>query len=94
ELRKTALFWAGQVGAVEAPDLRTMYGTLSDPDMKEQAVFVLSQMKGAAAVDALMHIADTETDRELKERAIFWLGQSDDPRVPEFLLRIIRGGEA
>ena len=25
------------------------------------------------------------------ERAIFWLGQSNDPRVAEFLLTLIRG---
>jgi len=37
-----------------------------------------------------MEIARTEEDPELKSRAIFWLGQSKDPRVPQFLLSLIR----
>jgi hypothetical protein len=39
-----------------------------------------------------MEIARTEQDADLREQAIFWLGQSNDPRVPEFLLGLIRGG--
>ena len=44
------------------------------------------------AVDALIEIVRTEEDPELRERAGFWLGESDDPRVAEILLEIIRGG--
>jgi hypothetical protein len=43
-------------------------------------------------VDAMIEIARTEEDPELREQAVFWLGQTDDPRVPEFLLELIRGG--
>jgi hypothetical protein len=40
-----------------------------------------------------MEVAENAENGEIREQAIFWLGQSDDPRVPEFLLRIIgRGG--
>ena len=42
-------------------------------------------------LDFLMEVARTEEDDELKQRAIFWLGQSNDPRVPDFLLSLIRG---
>jgi hypothetical protein len=60
--------------------------------MKEQVIFVLSQSaQESEAVDQLMMIVDDEDDADLKKNAIFWLGQSDDPRVAEFLLRIIRG---
>ena len=60
--------------------------------MKEQVIFVASQMGETEAVDFLMEIASSERDKELRERAIFWLGQSNDPRIPDFLLALIRGG--
>lgn len=94
EVRENALFWAGQAGAPPS-ELVRVYRTAQDPELREQAIFVLSQARGdqaTAAVDALMEIARTEEDAELKERAVFWLGQSRDPRVAEFLLELIRGG--
>ena len=91
EVRKNALFWAGQTGGLTNAELKTLYGSLTDMEMKEQIIFVASQRNDAGAVDFLMDVARTETDGELKERAIFWLGQSKDPRVAQFLLSLIRG---
>jgi len=92
ELRKNALFWVGQMGGLRAIELQDLYDTLDDLEMKEQLIFVASQMGEAEAVDFLMEIAANERDKDLRERALFWLGQSNDPRVPDFLLAIIRGG--
>ncbi|MDT8342275.1 MAG: HEAT repeat domain-containing protein [Longimicrobiales bacterium] len=94
EVRRAALFWAGQSGVEPSRVVRIYRGT-DDVELKEHALFVLSQTSSAdqaAAVDAMMDIAQTETDPKLRERAVFWLGQTDDPRVPEFLLRLVRGG--
>jgi len=90
EVRKNALFWAGQTGGLNASDLKDLYASLTDPEMKEQVIFVASQRKETEVVDFLMGVARDEQDQELRERAIFWLGQSKDPRVPEFLLSLIR----
>lgn len=89
EVRKNALFWAGQTGGLEIADLQGLYQTLTDREMREQVIFVVSQRNEREAVDILMDIARMEKDPELKKRAIFWLGQSNDPRVPEFLLKLI-----
>jgi HEAT repeat protein len=89
EVRENALFWAGQMGAFTIPELRELFNGFSDPDMKEQVVFVASQRSEPEAVDFLMEVAEDPENGEIRENAIFWLGQSDDPRVPEFLLRII-----
>jgi HEAT repeat protein len=93
EVRKKALFWAGQAG-LGAQEALEVYRSSTDRAMKEQALFVLTQVREgrAEAVDALMEIARTEQDGELRQRAIFWLGQSKDPRAAELLLEIIRGG--
>jgi HEAT repeat protein len=89
ELRKNALFWAGQMKQVPFADLAAMYGSVTNRELKEQLVFVYSQRQGPEAVDKLMEIARTETDPELRKSAVFWLGQSHDPRAVEFLLEII-----
>ncbi|MBI2409383.1 MAG: HEAT repeat domain-containing protein [Gemmatimonadetes bacterium] len=91
ELRKQALFWAAQSGAVSTATLGELYGKNNDREMREQVIFTLSQRgnKDPGAVDKLLEIAKTEPDRELRKRAIFWLGQSKDPRAAQFLQQII-----
>lgn len=91
EMRKNALFWAGQTGSVPTSDLRALFESFEDAEMREQVVFVAAQRGSTEDVDFLMEIAREAEDPELRQNAIFWLGQSDDPRVAEFLLTLIRG---
>jgi hypothetical protein len=89
ELRKKALFWAGQSG-VAIPELSKLYDRMGDSEMKEQVIFVLSQRQSdRGAIDKLFDIAKNEKDPDLRKKAIFWLGQSRDPRVQQFLLDLI-----
>jgi HEAT repeat protein len=89
ELRKKALFWAGQSG-VGIDAIIPLYSRINDQEMKEQVIFVLSQRNNqTAAVDKLMDIAKNDKNPELRKKAIFWLGQSRDPRVQQFLLDMI-----
>ena len=53
----------------------------TDRDVREQAVFALSQRPHDEGVPALIRIAREKADPELRKKAIFWLGQSDDPRA-------------
>jgi len=88
ELRKRALFWAGQGGASIA-DLTGLYTTMTSREMREQLIFVYSQRDEPAAVDKLLEIARRDPDTELRKKALFWLGQSDDPRAVKALQDII-----
>ena len=88
EMRKKALFWAGQTGG-DLTQLSGLYDRMQNREMKEQLIFVYSQRHEAAAVDRLIQIAKTEPDKELRKKAIFWLGQSHDPRAAQVLLEII-----
>ena len=88
ELRKRALFWAGQ-GDAPVADLTALYGAMPDREMREQLIFVYSQRDETAAVDKLLDIAKRETDVDLRKKALFWLGQSDDPRAAKALQDII-----
>ena len=89
ELRKKALFWAGQSG-VATSELSNLYTRLTDNEIKEHMIFVFSQRQSdRAAMDKLFDIAKSEKDSELRKKAIFWLGQSHDPRVQQFLMDLI-----
>jgi HEAT repeat protein len=89
DVRKNALFWAGQSGA----DLRQLVGLYDEmkgqSDIQNQLIFVFSQRRDKDAIDKLMDIATNDPDRDLRKQAIFWLGQSHDPRVQKFLLDLI-----
>jgi len=89
DLRKTALFWAGQGGAA-VKDLAEIYDNAGDDsELREQVIFTLSQRKDADAVGKLIDIARREQDRELRKQAVFWLSQSRDPRALKFLEDLI-----
>jgi HEAT repeat protein len=88
ELRKQALFWAGQ-GNAPIADLANLYGSLTQRELREQLIFVYSQRDEPAAVDKLLEIARRDPDTELRKKALFWLGQSHDPRAAKALQDII-----
>jgi HEAT repeat protein len=89
ELRKKALFWAGQSG-VAISEIAQLYDRMGDSEMREAIIFALSQRQSdRTAIDKLFDIAKNEKDPELRKKAIFWLGQSHDPRVQQFLLDLI-----
>ena len=90
ELRKNALFWAGQNGSMDMAKIGALYDKGSETEFKKQVIFVLSQRgKSPEAIDKLIDIAKNEKDKELRKEAIFWLSQSHDPRVAKFLMDII-----
>jgi HEAT repeat protein len=88
DLRKKALFWAGQSGA-DIGDLVQLYGRVNERELKEQLIFVYSQRHEPQALDKLIDIARHETDPDLRKKALFWLGQSHDPRAAQVLMEII-----
>jgi len=91
--RHQAVFWLGQAaGEAATQDLTDLVDDADlDRDVKEQAVFALSQQPREAGVPALIRIARTHPDPGVRRKALFWLGQSGDPRAlalfEEILLR-------
>jgi HEAT repeat protein len=88
EIRKQALFWAGQQGATGA-DLAGLYDSFAERELRDHLIFVMSQDGDRAAADKLLEIARKDPDPELRKKALFWLGQIDDPRAAEALEEII-----
>lgn len=82
-VRRSAVFWLGQAAGDAATRGLTdlVDDRATDRDVREQAVFALSQRPREEGVPALIRIAKENRDAELRRKAIFWLGQSDDPRA-------------
>ncbi len=89
ELRKNALFWVGEEGDVDAAEFKAIYDDAREVEIKEQVIFVLSQLESGEAVDQLIAIVRAEENGELRDRALFWLGETDHPKAAEFLAELI-----
>ena len=89
EVRAQALFWAGQSDAIDPEGIAKLYRTSKDPELREQAIFALSQRGGKKTIQLLIELARAEKDPEMRRQLVFWIGQSNDPAAEEFLLEII-----
>jgi HEAT repeat protein len=90
EIRAQALFWAGQSDAIDPEGIADLYRTSKDPELREQAIFALSQRSGSKkTIQLLIELAREEKDPEMRRQIVFWIGQSNDPAAEEFLLEII-----
>jgi hypothetical protein len=82
-VRRSAVFWLGQAAGDKAVEGLT--GIVDQPDedleVKDSAIFALSQLRQGGGVEPLIQIARSNRDPRLRKKAIFWLGQSDDPRA-------------
>ena len=83
ETRTQSVFWLGQAAGESATrDLNNIVlDNGIDREVREQAVFALSQRPHEEGVPALIAVARTNKDPEIRKKALFWLGQSNDPRA-------------
>jgi HEAT repeat protein len=88
EVRRKAVFWAGQ-GHASVADITALYKSARDERLREHVIFVLSQRHEEAATSALISIARDDSDREMRKKALFWLAQKDDPRVTKFITDMV-----
>ena len=81
--RTQSVFWLGQAaGDAATANLNSIVLDNSvDREVRESAVFALSQRPREEGVPALISVARTNKDPEIRKKALFWLGQSHDPRA-------------
>lgn len=81
--RRQAVFWLGQAaGEAATRGLDSIaVDDRGDLEVREHAVFALSQRPADEGVPVLIRIARTNPHPELRRKALFWLGQSEDPRA-------------
>ena len=81
--RTQSVFWVGQAaGEAATANLNSIVLDNSvDREVRESAVFALSQRPREEGIPALIAVARTNKDPEIRKKALFWLGQSHDPRA-------------
>lgn len=89
EARKKAIFWAGQGDNTPTADIANFYDTITNEDVKEHTIFVLSQRDDKASTDKLMAIVNGHDDPDLKKKALFWLGQKNDPAITKAITDLV-----
>lgn len=94
DVRRSAVFWVGQAAAAAATaGLVEVVGDAAlNQDVREAAVFALSQRPDDEGVPALLATARTDKDAKIRKSAIFWLGQSEDPRALAYFEEVLAKG--
>ena len=89
--RTQSVFWLGHAaGDAATTNLNSIVLDNSvDREVREQAVFALSQRPRDEGVPALIAVARTNKDPEIRRKALFWLGQSNDPRALDLFEEIL-----
>ena len=91
EVRSQAWFWLATMGA---PEAETAIGAAlrkdGDEDVREEAIFALSQLPDERSARALIAAAeDRSLPRELRKRAVFWLSESESVAAQKYLERVL-----
>ena len=76
-------------GAKAAAELRHAVDEDPDLDVKQHAVFAISQLPPERSVPLLIDLVKTHKNREVRERAMFWLAQTGDPRALDLIEGIL-----
>jgi hypothetical protein len=89
--RQWAGFWLSQSGAANAEQvLGESLRKDSDEEVREQAVFALSQLPDERATPALIATAeDRSLPNEQRKQAIFWLSQSESDAALDYLEKLL-----
>jgi HEAT repeat protein len=89
--RTQSVFWLGQAaGDAATANLNSLVlDNSAAREVREQAVFALSQRPRDEGVPALIAVAKTNKDPEIRKKALFWLGQSQDPRAIDLFEQLL-----
>jgi hypothetical protein len=89
DVRRSALLWLSS-GVTDHLGLWSTDSRKTDDDeMREQAVFVLSQRPKGESVPELIDLARTAKNAAARRSAIFWLGQTGDQRAADVYAELL-----
>lgn len=95
--RHDVVFWLAQYAAAKLAGSDDPFAARGprdesdDEDVKEHAVFALSQLRDGAGVEPLIQVARTNKDQRVRAKAMFWLGESGDPRALALFEQVLTG---
>ena len=87
DTRDNATLWLGfAAGDALGPD-----DNADEDDVRESAIFALSQRPKSESIPALTRVVEGDLPIHLKKSALFWLGQTDRERAVAVYEEILRG---
>ncbi len=90
EQRGQALFWLGQLrGAAGVQAIERSMAGEPDADLREKAIFALSQAKSGEAYPPVLDIARNDVSEHVRGQALFWLAQMGDARAAHDILAVL-----
>jgi len=91
EIRENAIFWLGQKACQES--IIYLKGVVDktdeDDEVKNSAVFAISQLPKEKSVPLLIDIAENNKSASVRKKAIFWLGQTGDEEALKYFEKIL-----
>ena len=95
--RHDVVFWLAQYAAAKLAGsddpfaARGVRDESDEEDLKEHAVFALSQLRNGEGVEPLIQVARSNKDQRVRAKAMFWLGESGDPRALVLFEQVLTG---
>lgn len=91
EQQADAIFWLSQTDDVaDLPEfLIDMMSTTESNEIKEKAIFSLSQINNKEANHELTQLVKDHKDAEVREKALFWLAQNSPNQAQEAALHLL-----
>lgn len=91
DLREEAFMAWARHPTVTVPRLAGLYGELSEPLLKRQALYAIYERadSNSGVPQVLMELIRSETNQEVRERAIYWLGRTESEEAVDFLLELL-----
>ncbi len=91
EQQADAIFWLSQTDQVEGLPvfLVDFINASNHHEVKEKAIFSLSQINNTQANKALMKLVTDHDDEEVREKALFWLAQNSPQKAKKAALNLL-----
>lgn len=91
DVREQSVFWLGQIAGEKVTEGLSRLVDDDDVEMevREAAIFALSQRSEHKSTRHLIKIARTNPHPQLRKNALFWLAQKDDPEVLDVFEEIL-----
>jgi hypothetical protein len=91
DVREQSVFWLGQIAGEKVTEgiSRLVDDDDVDLEVRETAIFALSQRRESESTRHLIKIARTSPHPQLRKNALFWLAQKDDPEVLDVFEEIL-----
>ena len=90
DVRRDAIHWLGQTRSeIVIPALDSIITSSRDDEVRNNAIFALSQQNDSRAADILRRVAENEKlPEDVRGQAVWWLGQKSTPTTISYLRQL------